>query len=99
MKLHRNGCTCPNSRALIAERVLEQNWSLTPAAAAAGVSERCARKWVRRVAAGESLADRSSRPRRSPNATRRAPCARDRRAQAAADDGRRTAMSAGAPAS
>jgi transposase InsO family protein len=69
MKLHRNATTCPNSRALMAKRVLEENWSLRAAAAAAGVSERCARKWVKRAAAGESLEDRSSRPRRSPNAT------------------------------
>jgi transposase InsO family protein len=69
MKLHRNARTCPNSRALMARRVLEENWSLRSAAEAAGVSERCARKWVRRAAAGESLEDRSSRPRQSPNAT------------------------------
>jgi len=66
MKLHRNARTCPNSRALIARRVLEEGWSLTPAAAAAGVSEPTARKWVRRARAGEPLEDRSSRPRRSP---------------------------------
>jgi transposase InsO family protein len=69
MKLHGNARTCPNSRALMARRVLGDGWSLRSAAAAAGVSERCARKWVRRAAAGESLEDRSSRPRRSPNAT------------------------------
>jgi transposase InsO family protein len=69
MKLHRNARTCPNSRALMARRVLEQKWSLRSAAAAAGVSVRCARKWVRRAAVGEALEDRSSRPRRSPNAT------------------------------
>jgi transposase InsO family protein len=66
MKLHRNARTCPNSRALIARRVLEQGWTLTPAAAAAGVSVPTARKWVRRARAGESLEDRSSRPKRSP---------------------------------
>jgi transposase InsO family protein len=66
MRLHRNARTCPNSRALIARRVLEEGWSLTSAAAAAGVSEPTARKWVRRARAGESLEDRSSRPRRSP---------------------------------
>jgi transposase InsO family protein len=66
MKLHRNARTCPNSRALIARRVLKQDWSLTAAAAAAGVSEPTARKWVNRAHAGESLEDRSSRPRRSP---------------------------------
>jgi transposase InsO family protein len=67
MKLHRNARTCPNSRALIAQRVLEGGWSLTQAAEAAGVSEPTARKWVRRARAGESLEDRSSRPGRSPS--------------------------------
>ena len=66
MKLHRNAKTCPNSRALIARRVLEEGWSLTQAAEAAGVSEPTARKWARRSQAGESLEDRSSRPGRSP---------------------------------
>jgi transposase InsO family protein len=66
MKLHRNARTCPNSRAVIARRVLEESWSLRSAATAAGVSEPTARKWVRRQAAGEPLEDRSSRPHRSP---------------------------------
>jgi transposase InsO family protein len=66
MKLHRNARTCPKSRALIARRVLERGWSLAAAAAAAGVSEPTARKWVRRARSGESLEDRSSRPGRSP---------------------------------
>jgi transposase InsO family protein len=66
MKLHANARTCPNSRELIARRVLQGSWSLRSVAAAAGVSEPTARKWVRRKAAGESLADRSSCPHRSP---------------------------------
>jgi transposase InsO family protein len=66
MKLHGNARTCPNSRALIARRVLAERWSLAAAAEAAGVSEPTARKWVKRARAAESLADRSSRPRRSP---------------------------------
>jgi transposase InsO family protein len=66
MKLHRNARTCPNSRALIARRVLGEGWSLAQAAEAAGVSEPTARKWVRRARAGESLEDRSSRPKQSP---------------------------------
>jgi transposase InsO family protein len=66
MKLHGNARTCPNSRALIARRVLEEGWSLTAAAEAAGVSGPTARKWVRRARSGESLEDRSSRPKRSP---------------------------------
>jgi transposase InsO family protein len=67
MKLHRNARSCPNSRALIARRVLKEGWSLTQAAEAAGVSEPTARKWVRRARADESLEDRSSRPKRSPS--------------------------------
>jgi transposase InsO family protein len=56
---------------LVAERVIEQGWTLAAAAAAAGVSVRCARKWVGRYrAAGEAgLVDRSSAPRRVANRT------------------------------
>jgi transposase InsO family protein len=66
MKLHANARTCPKSRALIARRVLELGWTVAAAAEAAGVSVVTARKWVRRAAAGESLEDRSSAPRRVP---------------------------------
>ena len=71
MNLHANARTCPNSRALLATRVLTEGWSLRAAAAAAGVSEPTARKWTRRAAAGESLADRSSAPKRVPHRTPR----------------------------
>ena len=43
MKLHGNARTCPRSRRLLVERIESQNWSLTAAAEAAGVSVRCAR--------------------------------------------------------
>jgi transposase InsO family protein len=67
MRLHRNACTCPNSRRLICRRVLEEGWSLRRAAEAAGCSERTAGKWVRRYRDGDRrLEDRSSRPKRSP---------------------------------
>jgi transposase InsO family protein len=50
---------------------LEQGWTLTAAAEAAGVSVRCGRKWVARYkAAGEAgLVDRSSAPRLVANRT------------------------------
>jgi len=67
MKLHRTATTCPNSRALIARRVLREGWTRAAAAEAAGVSVRTARKWVGRAEAGDSLEDRSSRPKRSPS--------------------------------
>ena len=64
MKLHRNAALSWNGRRQLAERVVRQGWTLTAAAAAAGVSVRCARKWVGRYRlAGEAgLVDRSSAP-------------------------------------
>jgi transposase InsO family protein len=65
MRLHANARTCPNSRALMARRVLVEGWTLTQAAEAAGVSVRTAQKWVSRARAGDrELLDRSSSPRR-----------------------------------
>jgi len=68
MNLHRKARTCPESRALLVDRVIRLGWSVTNAADAAGVSRRTAYKWLYRHAAGgsESLADRSSRPTHSP---------------------------------
>jgi transposase InsO family protein len=70
MKLHANARTCPKSRRLIVARV-ESGWSLTEAAAAAGVSGRTAAKWLARWRGeGEAgLLDRSSAPRRVPRRT------------------------------
>jgi transposase InsO family protein len=71
MKLHANAKLGPKGRLVICRRVLEQGWSLTEAAEAAGVSDRTAGKWVRRYREeGEAgLLDRSSAPRRVANAT------------------------------
>ena len=71
MRLHRNAALSWSGRRLLAERVLEQGWTLRAAAEAAGVSVRCARKWAGRYrAAGEAgLVDRSSAPRRVANRT------------------------------
>jgi transposase InsO family protein len=71
MKLHRNAALSWQGRRLLATRVLEQGWTVTAAAGAAGVSQRCARKWIRRYqAAGEAgLVDRSSAPHRVANRT------------------------------
>jgi transposase InsO family protein len=69
MKLHGNARTCPNSRKLLVERVLEQGWSVAAAAEAAGVTDRTVYRWLERWRAeGEAgLLDRSSRPQRSPS--------------------------------
>jgi transposase InsO family protein len=68
MKLHGNARTCPKSRRLLVDRVVSEGWSVTAAAAAAGVSERTVWRWVKRWREeGESgLLDRSCRPHRSP---------------------------------
>ena len=71
MILHRNARTCPQSRRLLAERVLEQGWSLAAAAEAVGVSERTAWKWVDRfrVEGEAGLQDRPSTPKTVPGRT------------------------------
>lgn len=68
MKLHGNARTCPNSRRLLVERVLDEGWSVSAAAAAAGISERTVYRWLGRWRqhGAEGLLDRSSRPLCSP---------------------------------
>ena len=71
MKLHGNAPFGPKGRATMVKRVIEQRWSLTEAAEAAGVSERTCSKWVGRYRReGEAgLWDRSSAPRSVPTRT------------------------------
>ena len=71
MKLHGNAALSLKKRELLCRRVVEENWSLTKAAAAAEVSERTAGKWVARFRAegGLGLLDRSSAPRSVANRT------------------------------
>jgi transposase InsO family protein len=70
MVLHGNAALSWSGRRQLAQRVVDQGWTLTAAAAAAGVSNRCARKWVGRYRSGDrQLLDRSSRPRRVANRT------------------------------
>jgi len=70
MDLHGNAALSWSGRRQLARRVVDQGWTLTAAAEAAGVSVRCARKWVGRYRAGDrQLLDRSSAPRRVANRT------------------------------
>jgi transposase InsO family protein len=71
MKVHANAPLGPKGRLTMVLRVLELGWSLTQAAAAAGVSERTCRKWVARYRnEGEAgLLDRSSAPKSIPHRT------------------------------
>jgi len=72
MKLNANAALSLSGRRLLAERVVVEGWTLTAAAGAAGVSRRCARKWVGRYreAGVAGLVDRSSAPLRVANRTR-----------------------------
>jgi len=71
MRLHRNAALSWQGRRQLAERVVVEGWTIVAAAAAAGVSVRCARKWVGRyrVAGEAGLVDRSSAPKRVANRT------------------------------
>jgi transposase InsO family protein len=70
VKLHGNARSCPASRRLMCERVVEDGWTVQEAAEAAGLSQRCAYRWLGRWRAGDrELADRSSAPRRIANRT------------------------------
>jgi transposase InsO family protein/transposase-like protein len=71
MKVHANAPLGPKGRATMVLRVLEQGWSRTEAARAAGVSERTCSKWIKRyLAEGEvGLLDRSSAPQSIPHRT------------------------------
>jgi transposase len=62
MQLHANAALSLNKRRQLCRRVVEKQWSLSEAAAAAEVSERTAGKWVRRYRAEREagLVDRSS---------------------------------------
>jgi hypothetical protein len=48
MKLHGNAALSWRGRRQLAERVVLEGWTLTAAAATAGVSVRCAHKWAGR---------------------------------------------------
>ena len=71
MRLHGNAALSWSGRRRLAERVVVEGWTLTAAAEAAGVSVRCARKWIGRyrLEGERGLLDRSSRPRRVANRT------------------------------
>ncbi len=71
MKVHANAPLGPKGRETMVRRVLEQGWSRTQAAEAAGVSERTCSKWITRYRAeGEAgLLDRSSAPGSVPHRT------------------------------
>lgn len=70
MNIHENAHTTPHSRATLVCRIREHAWPVAAAAAAAGVSERTAYKWLRRFAQEgvAGLRDRPSRAHSRPHA-------------------------------
>lgn len=71
MRLHANAPLGPKGRERMVLRVLEQGWSITEAAQAAGVSGRTCSKWIARYRAEGhvGLLDRSSSPLQVPRRT------------------------------
>jgi len=78
MNLHKNARLTPQGRVLLVHRVRQQGWRTRDAAAAAGLSERSAFRWLARHRAGDraregggelALQDRSSAPARCPHRT------------------------------
>jgi transposase InsO family protein len=67
MDIHKNARTTPHSRMLIIDR-LQSGWTVSAVSSALGVTAKTVRKWRDRFAAAGAagLADRSSRPARSP---------------------------------
>ena len=68
---HRTARLNQYGRQLLIDRVLGEGWTVATAAEAQGISRATGHKWVRRyrLEGPAGLADRSSRPRRSPKAT------------------------------
>lgn len=68
MNSHKNARLAFAGRVCLVERVLGDQWTVGSAAAAFGISPQSVRKWLRRYRADgrAGLADRTSRPHRSP---------------------------------
>jgi len=71
MRLHANAALSWTGRRRLCELVVDEGWTVAAAATAAGVSVRCARKWVGRYRLDgvAGLCDRSSAPREVANRT------------------------------
>ena len=66
MNIHKNARLTPQGRLLMVLRIEEEGWTVADAAAAAGLSERRTREWLKRYRAGGEIAlhDKSSTPAR-----------------------------------
>lgn len=69
---HPNATLTPRHRLKVARLVVDDGWPISEVAARFQVSWPTVKRWVDRYLAGESMQDRSSRPRRSPTKTPKA---------------------------
>jgi transposase InsO family protein len=63
---HANAALTPRARLRVAQLVVDQGWPISEVAARFQVSWPTVKRWADRYAAGEPMADRSSRPRHQP---------------------------------
>lgn len=68
---HVNAALTPRHRLTVARLVVDEAWPISEVAARFQVSWPTVKRWVDRYLAGESMQDRSSRPKSSPNKTNR----------------------------
>lgn len=68
---HANAALTPRHRLKVARLVVDDGWPISEVAARFQVSWPTVKRWVDRYLAGESMQDRSSRPRTLPSKTSR----------------------------
>jgi transposase len=68
---HVDAALTPRHRLIVARLVVDDGWPISEVAARFQVSWPTVKRWVDRYLAGESMLDRSSRPKSSPNRTSR----------------------------
>ena len=66
---HANAALTPRHRLKVAQLVVDDGYPISEVAARFQVSWPTVKRWADRYAAGESMTDRSSRPRRQPGRT------------------------------
>lgn len=66
---HQNAALTPRHRLKVAQLVVDHGWPISEVAARFQVSWPTVKRWAERYRQGESMQDRSSRPRHSPNRT------------------------------
>ena len=69
MTTHANAALTPRHRLKVARLVVDEGWPISEIAARFQVSWPTVKRWVDRYLSGESMQDRSSRPKNSPTKT------------------------------